>query len=403
MNLSEKLKNFLNNDFLTAIDEIGKNADAFGVNAYIIGGAVRDLILNKPIYDIDIVIEGNAIEFCNFMQDNKICKIKKEAQEFCTAKTVFNNKLELDFASTRTEKYPKSGHLPVLEAIGCPLKEDILRRDFSANAIALKINNSNFGELIDYTNGLQDIEKKELKILHDKSFLDDPTRIIRGLRFCHKLGFKLEQKTLKLQKDYLKDFNDNDICYERIKQVTKLAFNLNSSELIEDFIKSDISKLLSNNLRKINAKSLHDAINANIKHIENKNIWLIYFAALIDKQNAEKFNLSAKEMKIIESLENFLNEKETPQNNFEIYNMFKNEPIESIIAYCIFDENNNAQKYLTVLKDIKPTLRGKDLLNMGFSAGNIIGKILNKLLEEKLNNNLQTKENEIAFVKKYFL
>lgn len=403
MNLSEKLKNFLNNDFLTAIDEIGKSADAFGVNAYIIGGAVRDLILNKPIYDIDIVIEGNAIAFCHFMQDNKICKIKKEAQEFCTAKTVFNNKLELDFASTRTEKYPKSGHLPVLEAIGCPLKEDILRRDFSANAIALKINNSNFGELIDYTNGLQDIEKKELKILHDKSFLDDPTRIIRGLRFCHKLGFKLEQKTLKLQKDYLKDFNDNDICYERIKQVTKLAFNLNSSELIEDFIKSDISKLLSNNLRKINAKSLHDAINANIKHIENKNIWLIYFAALIDKQNAEKFNLSAKEMKIIESLENFLNEKETPQNNFEIYNMFKNEPIESIIAYCIFDENNNAQKYLTELKDIKPTLSGKDLLNMGFSAGNIIGKILNKLLEEKLNNNLQTKENEIAFVKKYFL
>lgn len=403
MNLSEKLKNFLNNDFLTAIDEIGKSADAFGVNAYIIGGAVRDLILNKPIYDIDIVIEGNAIAFCHFMQDNKICKIKKEAQEFCTAKTVFNNKLELDFASTRTEKYPKSGHLPVLEAIGCPLKEDILRRDFSANAIALKINNSNFGELIDYTNGLQDIEKKELKILHDKSFLDDPTRIIRGLRFCHKLGFKLEQKTLKLQKDYLKDFNDNDICYERIKQVTKLAFNLNSSELIEDFIKSDISKLLSNNLRKINAKSLHDAINANIKHIENKNIWLIYFAALIDKQNAEKFNLSAKEMKIIESLEIFLNEKETPQNNFEIYNMFKNEPIESIIAYCIFDENNNAQKYLTELKDIKPTLSGKDLLNMGFSTGNIIGKILNKLLEEKLNNNLQTKENEIAFVKKYFL
>ncbi len=403
MNLSEKLKNFLNDDFLTAIDKIGKNADNFGVSAYIIGGAVRDFILNKPIYDIDIVIEGNAIEFCRFMQNNEACKIIRAAQEFCTVKALFDNRLELDFASTRTEKYPKAGHLPVLDTIGCTLKEDILRRDFSVNSLALKINKSEFGKLVDYTNGLSDIQKKELRILHEKSFIDDPTRIIRGLRFCHKLGFKLEEKTQKLQNDYLNDFSNNDICYERIKQVIKLAFNLNIPELVDEFLNNNSYKLLDNNVRKINVNALYEAIKTNIMYIEKEDIWLIYFAAIVDKQTAEKFNLTAKEIRIVESLENLLSQTISLQNNFEIYNKFKNEPIESVIAYCSFDSENIAQKYLTKLKDIRPSLNGNDLLHLGLSAGKIIGEILNKILEEKLNNNLKTREEELSFVRKYFL
>ena len=404
MNLSAKLRDFLNIDFLTVIDIVAQNADNYGVNAYIIGGAVRDLILDKPIYDIDIVIEGNAIEFCQYLEEENLCKILRTAPDFGTAKICFNKipHLELDFASTRKEQYPKAGHLPIVEKIGCSLSEDIKRRDFRANALALQINKSSFGKLIDHTGGLNDLEKKELKILHDKSFIDDPTRIIRGLRFMHKLNFKLEKNTKALQDNYLATFSSNDICYERIKQVTKLAFNLNSIELFEDFLNNKIYKLLCDKPRTVNLIDLKDAISKNAKTFSCDTVWLIYLASLITTQEAQKLNLTAKEMNIISSLEKILIADKNFNTNFEIYQFYRNEPIEAIIASCAIEKNNYPQNYLNELKNIKLNLNGKDLLNIGFKAGKTIGVVLEKILQEKIENNLQTIEEELAFAKEIY-
>lgn len=403
MNLSNKLENFLDNEFLTVIKQIGKYADLYGVNAYIIGGAVRDLLLDKPIYDVDIVVEGNAIKFCQFLQEKQIGEVIKEAEAFCTVKVRFNNKshLELDFASTRTESYPLAGHLPVVDKIGCNLKEDIFRRDFRANALALKINKSDFGLLIDYTNGLEDIEKKELKILHDKSFIDDPTRIIRGLRFCHKLGFRFEEQTKCLKDDYLVTFNNNDICYERIKQVIKLAFNLNSLALLKDFVNDNIWKLICDKLPDFDMEKLHNAVIFNKKYISQDNIWLVYFAAFLIFSDVQKFNLSSKEIEIVDALNTLLQSKKELKSNLDIYNFFKDKPVESIIAYEAFDKNNYSQKYLSDLKNIKPIINGQILIKLGFSQGKIIGDVLNKILEQKLNSQLTTLEDEINFAKKF--
>ncbi len=403
MNLSEQLKNALNPNFLKIIELSGKNADLYGVNAYIIGGVVRDLLLKEPIYDIDIVIEGNAIDFCNFLQENKICQIIRTAKNFGTTKIKFNtiDDFIIDFASTRTEIYPKAGHLPVIEKIGCSLKEDILRRDFSVNSLAININSSKFGELIDYTGGLEDIEKKELKILHEKSFIDDPTRIIRGLRFCHKLGFKLEKNTQRLQNEYLSKFDNNDICYERIKQVIKLAFNLNSAELFDDFIEKNIYKLLCQKTRQIKGQTLFKIINKNKKYVSNENIWLIYLSAILTPNDLSKFNLSAKETLIIESIDEYLKISPKLCSNFDIYNFFKNKPLEATITCCLFDKKTKAQKFLNELINIKPILTGKDLLSMGFSTGQIIGEILLFIIKEKLDGKLQTKEEEINFAMQF--
>ena len=403
MNLAQELKKALNDDFWSIITLIGRSADLYGVNAYIVGGVVRDLLLSKPIFDIDIVIEGDAIDFCSFMQEQGMGIISRQAEDFGTAKFRFNEFLnyEIDFASTRTEKYPKAGHLPVVDQIGCSLKEDILRRDFRVNALAIKINEKSFGELLDYTGGLADIETKELKILHDESFVDDPTRIIRGLRFIHKLGFFLEEKTRLLQQKYLNDFDNEDICYERIKQVVKLAFNLNSAELVVDFIKNDVYKLLCSKPRVFDVLKLNNVILDNLAIILQDSIWLIYLASLISSQEAEKLNLTNKEMQIIKSLESLLAQNVDINSNFEIYNLFNNEPLEAVVAYSAFDENNIVQKYLSALKDIKPILNGNDLLNLGVAKGKLIGEVLNKILEEKLNGRLNSCEEEVNFVKKF--
>lgn len=403
MNLSQQLKNSLNDEFFKIICLVGEKADLYGINAYIIGGVVRDLLLDKEIYDIDFVIEGNAIDFGRFLQSQNICSILKEVEDFGTIKVCFNfaDNFVIDFASTRTEIYPRAGHLPVIEKIGCSLKEDILRRDFSVNALAVKVNSSGFGELIDYTEGLTDIEKKELRILHDNSFVDDPTRIIRGLRFCHKLGFELEDKTKDLRDKYLAEFNDYDICYERIKQVIKLAFNLKSKNLFAEFIDKKICKLISKKPCQVLVENLFKIIEKNKKYITDENFWFICFSIFLTKEDTLKFNLNSKEQQIIDAINDLLENKQNVQTNYDIYKLFKKIPVEAIVAFCVFDKEGYAQKYLDYLIDIKPELSGKNLIDLGFSTGKIIGELLDKILEEKLYGNIKSKEEEIIFVKQF--
>lgn len=401
MNLSSKLKQTLNEEYKEILEIIAQYADLCSVNAYVIGGVVRDLLLDKPVYDVDIVIEGDAIKFCKFIEEQGLCIIHKFVEDFGTVKVSFNSfpNIIIDFASTRKEIYPKAGHLPAVEKIGCPLEEDILRRDFSVNALAIQINKSSFGKLIDYVNGLDDLRKKELKILHKKSFEDDPTRIIRGLRFKYKLDFVFEKETLKLLNNYLVGFQNNDICYERIKQVIKLALNLNVKELFEEFLGGSFYKLLTLRHRYVCVETLYAAIVKYENIISPESIWLIYLACILNVETAKKMNLTAKELDIFHSVENLLSNSQDLNTNIKIYNLFKNEPIEAIIAYSVFDNNEIVQKYLFELKNIKPILNGNDLIELGFSRGKIIGEVLNKILEKKLDNQLKTKEEELLFAR----
>ena len=190
---------------------------------FYIGGVVRDELLNKQSIDIDITYVGNAIEYCSkfgeviqINPDFGTVRVKipssphREIADFVPSTGSGHNVSEelnnviVDFASTRSETYPKKGHLPVVEEIGCSLKEDVLRRDFTINALAKSITT---GEIVDYVGGLKDLKNKKLRVLHDNSFIDDPTRIIRGLKFAMRFNFELEEHTKKLQDEYLKNIN----------------------------------------------------------------------------------------------------------------------------------------------------------------------------------------------------
>ena len=150
-------------------------------NLYYIGGIVRDMILGKDSFDVDITFVGNAIEFAQTIKDAEVLQIN---DAFGTVKIKLQEK-EIDLASTRNEIYPKPGHLPVVTEIGCSLKKDVLRRDFTINTLAKSLES---GEIIDYLGGVEDIKSGTIRVLHDKSFIDDPTRIIRALKFSVRFG-----------------------------------------------------------------------------------------------------------------------------------------------------------------------------------------------------------------------
>ena len=194
-------------------------------NLFYIGGVVRDELLGKKSFDIDLTYQGNAIKYAETIPDAEILQIN---EPFGTVRIKLNNQ-EIDIASTRDETYPQKGHLPHVENIGCSLKDDILRRDFTVNALA---KSTLTGEIIDYTGGLEDLKNKKLKVLHSQSFIDDPTRIVRGLKFAIRFDFELDEHTKKLQDEYLKNIN-YDMSYKRLKKELVETFNLNSQKAFE--------------------------------------------------------------------------------------------------------------------------------------------------------------------------
>lgn len=342
-------------------------------NLFYIGGVVRDEILGRKSFDIDITYVGNAIEFCSKFGD-----VIQENPDFGTVRVNVDGQ-EVDFASTRSESYPHKGHLPVVDKIGCSLKEDVLRRDFTINALA---KNTLTGEIIDYTGGLEDLKNKKLRVLHDESFIDDPTRIIRGLKFSVRFGFELDEHTKHLQDEYLRAVN-YDMSYKRVKKELIETFNLNSQLAFEKLINEGIYKLLGDkaDVSDVNIQRLVSDYGAEIP-------WIIY-AGVFD---LSRLPLTKIEQKILDDV------PEKLEGDFELYKAFENVRLETVLLYALKDEAG-ARHYLDNLRKIKISVTGKDLQALGIKPSPKYQEIFDMLLMKKLANPLMTKDDEIAHLK----
>ena len=342
---------------------------------YYIGGVVRDKLLGKESFDIDITYVGNAIEYCS-----KFGEVIQENPDFGTVRVLVNGR-EVDFASTRSERYDKKGHLPTVTKIGCSLKEDVLRRDFTINALAM---NTETGEIVDYVDGQKDLQNKVLRVLYDESFTDDPTRIIRGIKFRVRFGFDLEPHTKKLQEEYLSDIN-YDMSYKRVKKELTETFNLNSQKAFEIFVNEGIYKLVSSVefiLPKINIENLVDNYCKN-----SDNIWLIYIGLLPDLSRLE---FTKQERKIIDDA----NLTGDLLNDFEIYKAFDGLAVESVLLYGIKKDLAAAKRYLDNLRHIKLSITGDDLQKAGIKPSPKYQEIFDAILKEKLKNPDMSEDEE---------
>jgi tRNA nucleotidyltransferase (CCA-adding enzyme) len=175
--------------------ELGRLADEKGIGLYLVGGVVRDLLLKRSNWDLDLTVEGNGISFARLVT-NRYGAGLALFERFATARLVFPDGLKVDIASTRRESYADPAALP--EVVTASLEEDLFRRDFTINAMAIQLNLAHWGELHDPFGGQQDLKNKTLRVLHDRSFVDDPTRIFRAIRFSERFGFRLEPNTGRL-------------------------------------------------------------------------------------------------------------------------------------------------------------------------------------------------------------
>ncbi len=402
ISLKEEFNSFLTEEYKNAINLSSLIAEKHGIKIYLIGGIVRDLIMKNPIKDIDIAVEYDALKFCKLLEKESNCEILSIQENLHTAKVKFADGVEIDFASTREEKYLSDGTLPDAYNFGCNLKEDVKRRDFTINTLAIDLTGKNKLMLVDYYNGIEDIKNKKIRILHNKSFIDDPSRIIRALKFQIRFNFEIEAKTNTLMHNYLKNINKS-IPLERIKNELRQYFSIENSNIYKKLIETKAYKLITNNpITSFNYRALKDLTLYNL--FNEKDLWFIYIVLLLVNEPIleERLNMTSFEKKVINEVKELL--AKTPfdiDDKKLIYNAFENKIDLSIAAYYSITEEKAVRKFLYALKEIKVLITGNDLIDLGFIPSKYFNELFEKILIEKLDGKLTTKEEELNFVKQF--
>jgi tRNA nucleotidyltransferase (CCA-adding enzyme) len=200
MQKDDVLRLFHNPDLIPSmqqnlLSDIAAQAASLNMPCYVVGGFVRDLLLGRPVKDLDVIVEGDAVK----LGDQLVKKYGGKLTPHFKFRTAFwhvpNSDQIIDLITARSETYERSGVLPLVTP--STIEEDLRRRDFTINAMAIRLDGEHFGELLDPLNGRSDLEHESVRVLHERSFVDDPTRIFRAIRYEGRYGFKIEASTLK--------------------------------------------------------------------------------------------------------------------------------------------------------------------------------------------------------------
>ncbi len=399
MNLKNEYEKMFSSEQKSVLAQVGRFADSKGINAYLIGGVVRDLILNRPLFDIDIVVECDAILFAQQLVTAVRGEVLGTQERLRTAKVLFQNGVEVDFSSTRKEFYNASGQLPLLSEFGCALEEDVKRRDFTVNTLALKLGNF---ELINFLGGREDIEKKQLRVLHGKSFIDDPSRLVRMLKFSVRFGFEIESETRKLAQEYLNNI-DNSMPLERIKGEFRQLFSLNNQLSYSKTILTGIYRLVGFEPVDFSQDRLDYCLQNGL--VSPSFSWFIPFACLsVNSQNYfDRLNLTSQEKRCLSDFSLLLN-RDCPSveaENFEIYERYSKLSSDAVVCEFVSLGSESAKKYLETIKDVRVSINGNDLISLGFVPSEQFKIIFDEVLKQKLSGKLRTKVEELEFVKKF--
>jgi tRNA nucleotidyltransferase (CCA-adding enzyme) len=402
MNLAQQIEQYLPQHLLELVQNISGQAAKRGQKVYLVGGVVRDLLLGYPNFDLDLVVEGDAVKLAQQVAETSQAKLLTH-HRFGTAKLRYEN-FTLDLATARRETYAKPGALPTVTP--GTLKDDLIRRDFSINAMAISLAANDYGELVDPHQGKNDLEHRLIRILHPGSFSDDATRILRGVRYEQRLGFELETQTAQLLK---RDITMLDtISGDRIRHELELILKEKQPELvikrlaelgvlpgISPFLKGDgwIAEKFdkARRLKKpTQLPSLYFCL-------------VIYsFSATGIEQFLTRLNISAKLSRAMRDtlhLKTNLPLLDKPSlKPSEIYYLLREyEPV-AIQANALASESStihrNLQLFLTKLRYVRTALDGEELKRLGIPAGPEMGQVLQILHKAKLDGEVRTRADE---------
>jgi tRNA nucleotidyltransferase (CCA-adding enzyme) len=430
-NLAARLETTLPAVRLELLNKIAEIATEHNTPLYIVGGFVRDLLLEYPSQDFDLVVEGDAISLAEAVQDQYGGRITSH-NRFGTAKWFIDKQQmtilgsvkklreslpdSLDFISARTEFYTHPTALPSVK-MGS-IKLDLHRRDFTINTLALRLDGRHYGELYDYWGGLADIKSKQVKILHSLSFVDDPTRILRAVRYEKRYDFQIDDRTRDLlleAKELIKRVSGDRLRHEidRIieeENTAEMLERLNEltilgaihPDLIWDKSTRKIMDRLPNNQIPPEWIGDEDSSDLDINHA------LHYICLLLPSPNVEQVS---KRLRLSRRLSTIV--IQAVELRGIIADLCKRKPseitaeldrISNLAVYAVYLYCSNAKhrgilsRYLSSWQHVKATITGKDLREAGLEPGPLYSDILRRIRSAWLDEEISNKKQEKALL-----
>ncbi len=426
--LHKLLRDRLPKSMYDLLEKAGHIADELGMTAYVVGGFVRDILLERKNFDIDIVVEGHGITYAKALAKRLGGRVR-EHPKFLTAIVIFTNdegeNVQIDIATARLEYYEYPAAVPTVEMSS--IKLDLLRRDFTINALAIHLGKSVFGQLVDFFGGQRDIHDKRIRVLHTLSFVEDPSRCLRAVRFEQRYNFKLGPKVEHLIKNALTlkliDKLQGARLYHEMRSIFQ-EFNPISSlcRLEELGILPAIHPLLHLTPRKHELLyALKDILDwYHLLYFETApERWKIYFLGLCHRHN---YNESSS---ILERLgippphrEELLCLRETirilrPQLKHwhhnkgkvsELCQLLQSAPLEALLFMMARTHSEDLRmvisRYITTWRQEKIDIGGKDLLKLGIASGPPMGEVLRLVKAAKLDGEASNRDQQLELAKK---
>ena len=396
----------------TLLSDIAAQAAVMDMPCYIVGGFVRDLLLGKPINDLDVIVEGDAIKFGKSLVKKFGGKLTTH-DKFRTAiwhlPSTFDpsagsgQRLQpstLDLITARKETYQHPGALPTIQP--STINDDLRRRDFTINAMAVRLDGDHFGELLDPLNGQADLEKGIIRVLHPRSFIDDPTRIFRAIRYEARYSFDLEPSTLNL-------INQESLTVisrlsgERIRHELDLIFEEeNSSQMILRAGRLSVFERIHPDLPMFDP-AYSDFLDMDpILDISASRIAMGYMLWLMDLMEAEIMSIAERlnftsdltySVWAVSQLKKSLPFLVDSKPSVWTYALEKLPELSIYIVYLVSREKALLD-YLSIWRHVKPHTTGNDLKAHGLPSGPRFGEVLSQLRAAWLDGEVKNAEEE---------
>jgi len=400
MNLAQALEKAWPHALWGLVRGAGEVAWRKGLRLYLVGGAVRDLLLGRPSLDLDLVVEGDALAL---LPDLGWQGRLRRFPPFGTAK-LLGEGWSLDLASARKESYPRPGALP---RVGPgTLQDDLFRRDFAINAVAVDLSPPSLGGLVDPFGGRQDLEKGRIRVLHERSFQDDATRIVRAMKYAARFDFRMEARTRKFilrDKGYLETISGERLRRElvlileeeRPERALALAGRLGVLGEISPGLKGDgwLARKFSTARRRGWA---------------SPEVYLALLAYRMAAEDCKNFlshlhfpRTQARAVEDIQALR--VHELVLAHGHLarhEVYGFLEGYSGPAVQALALASGEarirRRARLFWGELRYVKCSLRGEDLLGMGMEAGPRVGEYLRRLQEARLDGVVEDRAGELA-------
>jgi tRNA nucleotidyltransferase (CCA-adding enzyme) len=407
---------------LDLLQKAGRLGHGMGMAVYAVGGFVRDILMGNPNEDMDLVVEGSGIAFAQRFGESLGARVRPHPK-FHTAVLVLPDGSKIDVATARLEYYEYPAALPVVELSS--LKMDLYRRDFTINALAVSLDPERFGILVDFFGGQQDLKDRVIRILHSLSFVEDPTRILRAVRFEQRYRFAMNSQTERLAKNAIRLGMLRRLSGVRIFH--ELISILNDTAPVESLLRLrslDVLQQIHPGFHfSLNKEKIFREIDKVLTwytllyRLERPAAWVLYFLALCSDMHGEEFSTllqyfgaSGKQRSFLEQLRGqvrsirmVLEQRlRRGTSKARLVEALEAVPLEGLLYAMARTHNEEVRRvisqYVTSWQDLKLQVSGKDIAALGVPPGPLYGQILRAVRRGLFNGSWTTREEQLQAV-----